>query len=381
MRQLLEQNNRDLINELEKIEFSLHQKEAFLLSELNDYYNWLLGNCTKLKYQIKENLVDLSKNQDSILVDILSNTNVATRSLHELNRFFLNPILRMSVSDQLCVKLLDWLHKNHSKTTNQLFAISDGSFASLPYPQMPTIYFIPPSSQERLLYLPLLFHEFGHLLYAFHKDEMDCLVEELQQQIVQALEPNVYRNDDYSLEENKWRKIITEIWYEWTQEVFCDAVGLTIGGPAYLNSFSMHLRMLGREEFQIPKNSLVLREHPVTWIRIKILANRAKNMSLEKNALELETSWLKIASYLEITEDYFGFYTQDFLTIIQQKIDDMLIEADPNLYKKSEIEEYQEDIGNMSPIKLFNLAWDKFYSDQNSYNSWENKAIGQWLKN
>lgn len=379
MRQLLEQNNLDLINELEKIEFSLHQKEPYLLPQLNDFYSWLLGNCKNLKDQINDNLVDLSKNQDSILVDILSNTNVATRSLHELNRVFLNPILRMSVSDKLCVKLIDWLHEIHPKTKSQLFAISDGSFASLPYPPMPTIYFIPPSSQERLLYLPLLFHEFGHLLYALHKDEMNCLVKELQEDIAQILEPSVYRNDNYSSEENKWRKIVSEIWYEWTQEIFCDAVGLTIGGPAYLNSFSMHLRMLGREEFQISKEYLAKREHPVTWIRIKILANRAKDMGLEKIATELEYSWLKIAEHLEITEDYFGFFTQDFITIIQEKIDDMLIETDPCSYEKPEIEESQQDIEKMSPIKLLNLAWDKFYTDQSNYNLWENNAIQKWL--
>lgn len=189
MRQLLEQNNCDLINEIEKIEFSLNQKEAFLPPELKDFHRWLLSNCTALKNQLKENLADISKNQENILIDILSNTNVVTRTVHSLNRFFLNPILRMSVSDCLCLRIINWLHKEHPKTANHLFAISDGSFASLPYPPRPTIYFVPPSSLERLLYLPLLFHEFGHLLYAFHKDEMDWLVKELQQEIVQ----NLYR--------------------------------------------------------------------------------------------------------------------------------------------------------------------------------------------
>ncbi len=106
MRQLLEQNNCDLINEIEKIEFSLNQKEAFLPPELKDFHRWLLSNCTALKNQLKENLADISKNQENILIDILSNTNVATRTVPKLNRFFLNPILRMSVSDHLCLKLI-----------------------------------------------------------------------------------------------------------------------------------------------------------------------------------------------------------------------------------------------------------------------------------
>lgn len=381
MRRLLEQNNYDLINEIEKIEFSLVQKEAFLPPELKDFHKWLLNKCSALKNRLKENLADITKNKENILVDILSKTNVVTRDIHKLNQFFLSPILRMSVSDNLCLKLIIWLHKEHPKTTDQLFAISDGSFASLPYPPMPTIYFVPPSSQERLLYLPLLFHEFGHLLYAFHKDEMDCLVKELQQEIVQTLEPNVYRNDSYSMEDNKWRQIISEIWYEWTQEIFCDAVGLTVGGPAYLNSFSMYLRMFGREEFQIPKELLAKREHPVTWIRIKILANRAKKNGLEEIALNLETSWMKIAKNLKITEDYFGFYTQDFLTSIQNKIDDMLVETNPRQYLLSEIEVTQDKIESLSPVKLLNLAWHQFFSNKTTYNSWENTVVNQWLSN
>lgn len=381
MRELLRQNNHDLINEIEKIEDSLSQKENCLPSELEDFYNWLLSIFSGLKDQLNENLINIFKNEDDILADILSETNYVARAIYSLNKYFLNPILRIADDYNLCLKFISWLHKAHTETTYNLFAISDGSFASLPDPPRPTIYFVPPSSQRRLLYLPLLLHEFGHLLYALHKDEMDILVKELQEEIMKILQPSVHRNDDYSEEENKSRKVTSEIWYEWTQEIFCDAVGLTIGGPAFLHSFSMHFRMLGRDEFQLPRHKLAKGEHPVTWIRIKVLANRARNMGLAKIANEIEDSWLKIAEKLEITEDYFGFYTDEFLTIIQTKIDDLLIEAYPLQFDKSEIETSQEDIKVISPIKLLNLAWEKFYSDQCNYNSWENNAIQDWISN
>lgn len=379
MRKLLEQNNYDLINEVEKIEFSLKQKEKLVPSELNNFYVWLIELCKSLKTQLNENLTDISKNKENILVDISSFTNVVTRTVNTLNSLYLNPILRMSTSDRLCLKLLHWLHREHYETTDKLFAISDGSFASLPYPTQPTIYLVPPSSQERLLYLPLLFHEFGHLLYTLHKDEMNCLVKELQQKIVQILEPSVNRNDQYSQEGTNWRRIISEIWHEWTQEIFCDAVGLTIGGPAFLHSFSMHLRMRGREEFLIHRESMAKRDHPVSWLRVKILANRAKSMGLNEVASDLETSWKKIAEHLEIQEDYFGFYTQDFLMVIQQKIDDMLVEAAPRQFTQSETEFSQDSLDNLSPIKLLNMAWHQFYTDPQNYNIWETKVISQWL--
>lgn len=379
MRRLLEQNNYDLINEIEKIEFSLRKKELDLPSELKDFYSWSLSVCVSLKKQVNENLADISKNQENILTDVLSHTKVVAWSLRTLNQLFLNPILRISVSDRLCLKLLYWLHKEHPKTAGHFFVMTDGAFASLPYPPRPTVYFVPPSAQERLLYLPLLFHEFGHLLYAFHKDEMDALVKELQEEIARRLEPSVHRNDKYSSGEDQWRKNISEIWYEWTQEIFCDAVGLIIGGPAFLHAFSMYFRILGREEFQLPKESLAKRDHPVSWIRIKILINRAEILGLNEVAQDLQDSWNKIAANLKIAEDYFGFYNHDFLINIQQKIDDMLVEASPRQYLESEIDMADSSNENVSPIKLLNSAWHRFYSNPTDYNAWENNGIYNWL--
>ena len=354
MRQLLKQNNYDLINEIKKIEFALGEKEPILPPELKNYYEWLMLNCTALKDQLNQNLADIAQNKENILGDILSYTNVVTRTVYKLNYYFLNPILRVSGSDRLCLKILDWLHRQHPESEDHLFAISDGhgSFASIPYPPEPTIYFVPPSSHKRLLYLPLLFHEFGHLLYALHKAEMDCLVKELQKDIVQILEPSIHRNDKYSEEDNKWRKIISETWYEWTQEIFCDAVGIIIGGLRF-STFILYVfqnaRKGGVSAFQ---GIFSQTQYPVTWIRIKILANRAASMGLTDVAAELETSWMKIAGQLEITEDYFGFYTQDFLTIIQQKIDDMLVEANPRQCLKCEVEASQNTTEKFIPNKI-----------------------------
>ena len=74
-------------------------------------------------------------------------------------------------------------------------ALSDGDFASWPQPNWPTIYFMPPSAQHRLLYLPLFFHEFGHLLYSCHEPELDELIKALQKVIAQFLEPSAQRDD------------------------------------------------------------------------------------------------------------------------------------------------------------------------------------------
>ena len=167
---------------------------------------------------------------------------------------------------------------------------------------------MPPSAQQLLLYLPLFFHEFGHLLYVCHKPEMDDLVRSLQQTISEYLEPSVQRDDAHAKREQKQRSEIVESWFEWTHEIFCDAVGLVIGGPAFAHPFSMYFRMLGRDEYYLKPKYLEGRAHPVTWLRVRLIVDRARRMGFSELAASLESIWLTIANQMSVTEDYYGFY-------------------------------------------------------------------------
>lgn len=126
-----------------------------------------------------------------------------TRYLYLFNRILISPVIRARPSDRLCLRFLQWLHSAHPQSQHIPAAFSDGSFASWPDPRFPTIYVMPPSAQRRLLYLSLFFHEFGHLLYACHKPEMDDLVRSLQQTISEYLEPSVQRDDAHAKREQK----------------------------------------------------------------------------------------------------------------------------------------------------------------------------------
>ncbi len=107
-------------------------------------------------------------------------------------------IIRARPSDRLCLKLLRWLHSVHPQTQDIPLGLSDGEFGIWPALPLPILYFMPSSSQHGLLYLPLFFHEFGHLLYACHKAELDDLVRDLQRQIEELLMPSVQRDDYYA---------------------------------------------------------------------------------------------------------------------------------------------------------------------------------------
>lgn len=379
MRDLLRHNNEDLLRDAEQIRASLRQAELSLLPELRLFHEWLVGQCDGLHQGILRNIVYLDLGQDAILPDVLSNTQVITRYLHLFNSYFISPVIRARASDRLCLRLLQWVHAAHPKTQHIPAAFSDGSFASWPDPRFPTIYFMPPSSQQRLLYLALFFHEFGHLLYACHRKEMDDLVKSLQQAISEHLEPSAQRDDAYAKKEQEWRSVIVETWFEWTQEIFCDSVGLVIGGPAFIHSFSLYFRMRGREQYHLKPEYLAGSDHPVTWLRIRLIADRARRMGFNNVAASLESSWITIAKQMSVAEDYYGFYVPEFLPAIQQTIDDMLEEASPRRFKDDEVDNSAQDVRLMSPVKIVNEAWHNFYQDNAGYSDWENNAINLWL--
>ena len=116
------------------------------------------------------------------------------------------------------------------------------------------------------------------------------------------------------------RNVIVATWYEWAKEFFCDAVGFTMGGASFAYAFSMYLRILGRSEYHVPEKDLARSSHPVTWIRIQLLANRARRMGYKTVATDLEEKWSQVAAALGIMEDYYGFYDPKFLSVIQGKL-------------------------------------------------------------
>ena len=156
---------------------------------------------------------------------------------------------------------------------------------------------------------------------------MNDLVRELQDEIKRLLLSDVIKNDRYAEKQEINQAIIIETWRTWAEEFFCDTVGFVIGGASFTSAFSMYLRMLGRSQYHVEK--LAHRSHPVSWIRTQLLANRARQMGYNAVAAGLEDEWNQIASALGIVENYYGFYHPTFLSRIQQKLDDMLTETQP----------------------------------------------------
>lgn len=380
MRGLLQVSNIDLLREVERAWRALEAARAVIPPELEGYCDWAEKVCEEIRQAVRNNLADIALGIDEILVDILSATQETTRSFHVFNQRFLSGVLRFQLSDRLCLRLLKWLHSEHAVTRDSPMSIGDGEFSIWPAQDTPVLYAMPPSAQRGLLYLPLFFHEFGHLLYKHHEPEMDDLVKNLQRAIADRLLAGTQRGDDYDLSDLVYRKTIVETWFEWTQEIFCDAVGYTIGGPAFANAFAVYMRMRGRGEYHAERDELALCSHPVTWLRIKLIADRARQSGAGPEADELERSWAVIAAALGVTEDYYGYFEQTFLDDVRQTVTDMLTEAGPRELRQEELGSSDTDAPSNSPPHLLNQSWRRFLRDPGRYAAWEDLAIRGFLE-
>jgi len=241
MKNILLVNNIELKRQANILLKTINEKAV--VDELVPYKNWLLSIIQSRKDKIEQNLnklqnmeliearlkelpANFDKSAFDLIPDILSETETIAAHINLLSARYISPIYRGIEHDKIGLKLLDWLHKIHDDTSNLPFAISDGAFSILPDYQAPTLYFLPPIDQRGLLYLPLFFHEFGHLLYAIHEKEMDELVKEFQLEIEDLLRPSTIHNDEIGESIQQEIKTTVDTWYQWMQEFFCDAIGL-----------------------------------------------------------------------------------------------------------------------------------------------------------
>lgn len=341
--------------------------EKGLPNELQLYKDWLIIVLKSMQKQVDDNIISLKKDISELYPDILSDTELLSQNLGFLNSSFIPPIHRSINTDIIGLKLLYWLHKVHPKTVEIPFAIADGSFSI--YPVNPTLYYLPIVEQKGLLFLPLFFHEFGHLLFTLHKPEMESLVKEIQLAIEELLRPAFVHNDEKNDEEWKRNAIIVTTWYKWAQELYCDAVGLVIGGESYLLAFSNYFQMGGRGEFHLSEQDLKGHSHPITSIRIGFLLRRAKKMGYTQISDMIENEWKLLRQNYSLTEEYYGYFIDDYIDTVESIIDDMLVQVSPF--------EYAGDI--LTPVKILNGAWYKFMEDADAYPDWEKDEIRSFV--
>lgn len=374
MKKYLENNCYLILHEVELSKKIIQREDV--CKELVPLKKWLTGYLKELESELSHNLYLLDLNDEDTFRNIFKQTQLITRELVFCNIRLIPSVHRYKPSDNICLKLLHWLHNQHPAMEGQPFGVSDGQFMIAASKRYPTVYYLPNSSQHILLHLPLFFHEIGHKFFDYHRLEMLDLVKEFQLRLLSFFKLPFQKNDKrYEAQAKKTKIIVVDTWINWIEELYCDAVGVRIGGASYIHAFSFYLRMSGRAAFFKTEKDLGGSSHPVPWLRVKFLARWAEQYGLTEEAKALNEEWKGLAKMQGIKEQYFGFYIADFYDDVKKCLDDMLIVSEPISFQS-----YDDNIESFDPtknnfIELTNLAWRKFYGDLKGYEEWEQRMI------
>lgn len=247
--QLLIESNIDLFNEVNHLLVTL--KTIEFPHEQRAYYETVYELCEWLRWDIQENLERAKKDNAVVrLREIFSDTQTLSNKLSFQSRYYIPPLLRYKPEDKLSLRLLTWLHTEHQAVADVPAALINESFqawtpevdrtyqmdgnvpSSARRRIVVVVYGIPVSAQYGLRFQPLFFHEFGHLLFAHHRNEMRTAISTLQSAIDNQQVARVSRSDKSAQRADSRRGAIVSTWYQWCEEFFCDAVGLHIGGAS-----------------------------------------------------------------------------------------------------------------------------------------------------
>ncbi len=373
IRETLKRKNQDLERDLEKVVGLV--STAQIVGELEPYRTAFLARTQQLLATSRDNLAWLETGQDSLLPDLLSETSTLLQYVRLLKFRYLRGIYRRTDWDRVCLQTIAWLHRQHQQTIAYpaVFADDDVSIIAVGLP----FYFFPCLEQRGLRFQPLFFHEFGHLLYKSHQQELDALVGDFQQTVESELLPASQRNDQYAQEQARVRQSVVETWYKWIQELFCDAVGLVIGGPSFLNAFSEYIAKFQPADYYRQASDLHGSSHPISWLRIKLLVERAQRNGFERDAERVLEHWNDTANLLRVSEDHHGFYADSLNPALNQTLDAMLVEVSPRQCTEDEAAGLGWDVQPPNLVALLNHVWRTYFARPGEFQTWEGLLLEQ----
>jgi hypothetical protein len=208
---------------------------------------------------------------------------------------------------------------------------------------------------------------------------MEDLIKEMQVKVLRELTPARRRNDSFDQKQSIQRQKIAYVWFNWIQELFCDAVGFTIGGPAFVKAFSSYMNTLTVSDFRRSITALAVSSHPISWLRVSFLTRMARSEGFTELANQVEREWRQTAQMLNIDEDYFGFYHTSLEIAIAKTVQDMLMEASPRKFEVADLDPLSENDSFTSPVKLLNSAWHVYETNPEKYVEWENTQIVKYI--
>jgi hypothetical protein len=153
---------------------------------------------------------------------------------------------------------------------------------------------------------------------------MDELVKDFQKVVAGILTPKSVRSRAEDSRSSSFRKQVVTAWYTGAQEFSYDAVGITVGGPCFLKAFSHFFRTRSNDHGYVPRDQQLQRRHPVTWLRIRMLVDRAAKHGMQSLAGGVQDAWAETVRVLGVQEDYEGTWADEVFLPLRQMLDNMI---------------------------------------------------------
>ncbi|NVM24720.1 MAG: hypothetical protein HWN70_02225 [Desulfobacterales bacterium] len=236
------------------------------------------------------------------------------------------------------------------------------------------LLFVPLLESQFLLHLPDLYHELAHPIIVH---ENDPLTEPFRHSLVQFInEVIVYINaqitryrrktgpHEFQIMLNTWR----HSWLGWTIELFCDLFAVFTLGPAYAWSH-MHLTIkFGTNPYAFKRYEIS--SHPPDNVRMKAILLGLQMMNFESQSKEIEEKWNSALTFLSHKpEPEYNLAFPDHI------VEQCVVRAFEGI---SKIDcRIANECTNDRIHALLNNAWETFWSEPDSYPSWEREEVNK----
>ncbi len=232
---------------------------------------------------------------------------------------------------------------------------------------------IPPGERNSFLHLSDLYHELAHPLLTeknvtkikpFQESLKNIKGKILRYFTSEILLRSRQRGPDTSEQAETW----LQNWYQyWATEFFCDLFAVYTLGPAFV--WSHYNLCVKKTENPYEIGNRNFSSHPSDDARMLIMLFALDRIGFTEIANEIESKWYEFIVSTEYKKD------SEFEQCYPRKL---ICDVEENAYqaiKKMGLRIVSPDTKDQVHNTL-NVAWEKFWEDQDSYIEWEREEIG-----
>ena len=279
------------------------------------------------------------------------------RKIDVIEEFFAGHVTRFGSADELLTLTASaiWQESNLPGDAPVAIASTSGYFCTL---ASLGIVFAPPNDVQKLLILPDLYHEFGHLLHEtsnilsnksrFSRALIDYIYE-LEQQARRYSRPLPQSLSD-SISFN-WLAY-------WAEEVACDTLAARLVGPAF-GWCNLHLSIRHPKIYSSTK-------HPADAARTRHIFRVLKRCGWAQEVADMEQRWERYVQTIRPQKppNYDDYHADQLFIAVMEDIEASTSGGIPI---------YEPTPGTVS--NLLNEAWKSFLKDPLNYPAWEKPMV------